>query len=120
MFSTIGDRIVYCRGFLDCTRKEFATQLGDVSLPTLSRWELNYVKIPQKKLERLVHFFNQKGIRVDIDWIRSGQGLPPINLNLKDFQDIKFDEISYSIMIGLHKTIKNFQFKQLNSNFYIL
>ena len=59
MFNSIGERIVYCRGILGYSRKEFAEQMNGISLPTLSRWELNYVRIPDKQLDKLVVFFNE-------------------------------------------------------------
>lgn len=117
MFSSIGDRITYCRGLLGLSRKELSKHLT-VAIPTLARWELNYIKIPQKKLQLITDYLNCNNIKISIEWLRTGDGLPPINLNQKDFEEDNFDNAIFLNANQLANQIKNFQFKQINNNFF--
>jgi transcriptional regulator with XRE-family HTH domain len=120
MFETLGDRITYCRSLLGLTRKGLSDQIrAEISLPTLTRWELDNTEQPNtKKIMLLVDFFKNHGLNVTKEWITKGLGLPPISIHLKDFQDGDFDIISYNTMATLRNRIKHFHFAQINNNFF--
>lgn len=118
MYKTIGERITYCRNLLGISRREFVEAIGDLSLPTLSRWELNYTEISKPKVEILVNFLKQSGIDVGVEWILTENGQAPINRNLVDFEKLNFDEISYITLSNLKNQIENFEIYQINSNFF--
>jgi len=67
--NTVGDRITYCRSSLCLTRKELAEKWGGASIPSLARWELDTVRIPQKKLKSLIDFLNENGLSVTEKWL---------------------------------------------------
>lgn len=114
--NSIGDRITYCRSFLNLTRKELTIYWGGASIPSLARWELNTVAIPQKKLESLVAFFNKKGLLVSIKWINSGEGIPPVNLDLEIFNEVDFDTLAQESLLNINQKQGNFCFGQVKTN----
>lgn len=118
MFETIGERITYCRNLLGYTRNKFVSSFQEISLPTICRWELNYVSIPDNKLDKLVNFFTENGLNVNKNWLKNGDGIPPINCNLNDVKKKSFDEVAYLSLLSMKQQIKNFDFKQIQSNFF--
>ena len=118
MFNTPGERVTYCRGLLGYTRSMLVSEIPGISLSTISRWELGYNEIPETKFDKLVSFFNDKGISVHSNWIKNGTGMPPINTNLNDISNNNFDEISYLTLSNLKQQIKDFEFKQITTNFF--
>lgn len=119
MFDTIGERITYCRSLLGMTRNDLAEKLGGVvSLPTIARWELNTVIPSLKKIDILVSFFISQGISVSTDWVKNGEGYPPISIDLKKFDSSQFDELAYSTLVSIRNIVKDFFFQQVNSNFF--
>lgn len=118
MFDTIGDRITYCRSLLRLARNEMAKEVAvNISLPTLARWELNTVSPSLKKIQILADFFVKKGIDVSAEWLKKGEGYPPISLELNKFDVGQFDELAYSVLIGVRNKIRDFYFQQVTSNF---
>lgn len=53
--NNIGHRIAHCRKLLNLTR-EGPAKSANISIPTLSRWELNYIKLSTQKEELLYNF----------------------------------------------------------------
>lgn len=116
---SIGQRITKCRNMLGFTRPDLVAKLGGVSVPTLSRWELNSVNIPKLKLQRLVEFFNQYGINVTETWLETGIGFEPKLTDFSDLvNDLNFDEIAINTLDDLKRNIKNFSIMQINSKFF--
>jgi hypothetical protein len=116
---TTGDRLIYCRGLIGFDRKDLLNAIGNgTSSSSLARWELNQTAIPKSKLKLLVDTFLEHNIRVSIDWLKSGIGVPPINLNLQNLRHLNFDDLTYPILFKLHQNIKDFHFKQVNNNFF--
>ena len=113
---SIGDRITYCRSSLNLTRKELAKRWGGASIPSLARWELNTVTIPQKKLESLVEFFNERGLLVNIDWVNRGEGIPPVNLGSDIFNEVDFDALAQESLLSINQKQGNFCFGQVKTN----
>lgn len=118
MLNSIGERIAFCRGLLGFTRKEFVNQFKIVTLSTFARWELNTINIPEQKIKKLIEFFNNSGILVKSEWIRYNEGIPPINITLKNFEANNFDEIVYLALNSVSQKIKDFKFFQINNNFF--
>ena len=118
VLNTVGERINYCRGLLNISRKKMSDMLGDVSVPTLSRWELNVVITPDKKIAKIVDFFHKHGISVSEKWIMTGEGDRPINSNARELEHYCFDELSHEVFFNLEDKIKDFYFKQMVNNFF--
>ncbi len=118
MYKTSGERLSYCRSLLGLSRRQFAEAVGGISVPTISRWELNYTAITRPKLEEIVQFFRNHGIEVTSEWIISNSDQPPINTNLQDLNKLNFDELSYITLTNLKNTIENFEIYQINNNFF--
>lgn len=116
IINTLGDRITYCRSSLYLTRKELIEKWGCASIPTMARWELDTVRIPQKKLASLVQFFNNNGLVVTENWLKNGAGAPPFLLNAKLFNQFDFDSIAQEKLLDLNRQIKNFIFGQTMNN----
>lgn len=112
-----GERLNYCRSLLGKSRKELSDELGTVSLPTISRWELNTTKIPDKKIDLLLSYFKKNNIFIKKDWLQHGLGEAPINGNLKNFDISNFDDIAIKQLFSLKKEIKNFWYSQVSTNF---
>lgn len=113
---SIGDRITYCRSSLNLTRKDLAKCWGRASIPSLARWELNTVTIPQKKLESLVSFFNEQGLLVNVNWIKNGEGIPPVNLGSDIFDKVDFDTLAQESLLSINQKQTNFCFGQVKTN----
>lgn len=115
--NSIGDRITYCRSALYLTRKELASEWKGASVPTISRWELDVIDIPYKKLDTLIKFFQKKGLVVTKEWIIRGVGAPPVLLSDEHFDDLDFDSLAQEELLTLNKKIKNFIFGKITNNF---
>jgi len=115
--NTIGDRITYCRSSLFFTRKELSNLWKGASIPTISRWELDSVRIPLKKLNSLIEFFNEKGLIVSREWLLEGTGIPPFLLRDDKFDDPDFDSLAQEKLLDINRQIKNFIFGQIKNNF---
>lgn len=118
MFDNIGERISYCRGMLNLTRDKFIEKFNLITLSTFARWELNSINIPEQKLKLLAEFFNKNGIIVKLEWLRYGEGVPPINLSTKNIELLNFDETVYTTLSSMALKITNFKFYQINNNFF--
>lgn len=118
IYKTEGERLNYCRSLLGKSRKELADELGIISLPTLSRWELNTTQIPLKKVDALVKYFSDNNILVSKEWLVSGDNHPPIDGNLQEFNKNNFDDIAMGSLFSLRKEIKGFWFSQVSNNFF--
>jgi transcriptional regulator with XRE-family HTH domain len=118
MYNTVGERISYCRNLLGISRREFVNAFGKITLPTLSRWELDYTAIPTLKLDSLINFFQLNGIDVSAEWILSNNGHPPINTNLQSLDKLNFDELAYITLSNLKNNIEHFEIYQINNNFF--
>jgi len=118
MSFSIGERISYCRNLLGISRAMLCSELPDLSVPTLTRWELNMVKIPPKRIELLVDYFIKQNILVTKDWLLFGKGEPPTNLNLKEIQEFNFDDLANQTFLNLRGKISNFSYYQVNNNFF--
>lgn len=116
--NTIGDRITYCRSTIGLTRKELAELWGEVSVPTLSRWELDSIEPTHKKISLIVDFFSSKGLIVSPEWIQSGQGLAPSHLNMSEFTEDDFDALCEQNFLSLNQKIRNFAYYKVTSNFF--
>jgi len=114
---TTGERLNYCRSLLGKSRKELSEELGIISLPTLSRWELNTTRIPDKKIDVLLTYFKIHNILITKDWLKDGVGEAPLNGNLKNFDITNFDDIAIKQLFSLKKEIKNFWYSQVSTNF---
>jgi transcriptional regulator with XRE-family HTH domain len=118
MLNTVGERITYCRNLLGLARNEVPKKMGEqISLPTLARWELGTVTPSLKKVKMLTDFFISQGLDVKSEWIHEGKGYPPISIDLKKFDHVQFDELAYTTLINIRNKVKNFDFRQVNSNF---
>jgi hypothetical protein len=115
--NTLGDRITYCRSSLFLTRKELSDLWQGASIPTISRWELDSIRIPLKKLNSLVDFFNAKGLIVSHEWLLEGTGVPPFLLRDDKFDEPDFDSLAQEKLLDLNRQIKNFVFGQVKNNF---
>ena len=116
--NTIGDRITYCRSSLGLTRKELAESWGEVSVPTLSRWELDTIEPALKKISSIAEFFCSQGLIVSPHWIQRGEGFTPSLLNMKEFTEDDFDNICDQNFLSLNQKIKNFIWYKATSNFF--
>jgi hypothetical protein len=116
LINSMGDRITYCRSTLQLTRKELIDEWAGASIPTLVRWELGTVKIPEKKISSLVSYFNLKGLIVTKDWIFQGSGTPPVLISEQLFDEIDFDSLVQENLLELNRKIKNFIFGQVKNN----
>lgn len=114
--NTVGDRITYCRSSLCLTRKELAEKWGGASIPTLARWELDTVRIPQKKLLSLLDFFHRNGLSVKEPWLKDGFGSPPLLLYSDLFNEVDFDSIAQEKLLDVNKQVNNFIFGQVKNN----
>lgn len=114
---TIGERLSYCRNVLGLSRPELVSAIKNLSVTTLSRWELNYIDIPILQLERMHKFFNKSGILVSLEWLESGLGSPPINSNLLPAEKYNHDEITYFVYSSLKKNIENIENFIVTNNF---
>ena len=118
MYESVGERLSYCRSLLGFSRQDFVAKFGGLSVPTLSRWELNYNLIPATKLNKLVEFFKKNGIEVSVEWILLNIGQAPINTNLQSFDKLNFDEISYITLYNLRNNVIDFEISQINNSFF--
>lgn len=119
MFNTLGERITYCRNLLNLSRNDLVENLnGEISLPTLARWELNTVIPSTKKIQTLKNYFEKSGITLSLEWLKNGVGYPPVSLELKKFDFFQFDEVAYTTLVGIRNKIKDFYFSQVNSNYF--
>lgn len=118
MYTTIGERLSYCRNLLALSRTEFVEQIKNISIASLNRWELDYVKIPNKQLENIVLFLNSRGIFVSSEWILNGTGESPINDNLKNLNSLNFDEITHLTLMSLKNNINGLDFFTISNNFF--
>lgn len=114
----MGERISFCRGMLGLTREKFAEKFKVITLSTLARWELDKINIPEPKLNYLIDFLKQNGVLVKSEWLRYGEGTPPINLAIKDFDVLNFDETTYTTLSSVAQKVVNFKFYQVNNNLY--
>ncbi len=114
---TIGERLNYCRSLLGKSRKELSDELGTISLPTLSRWELNTTKIPDKKIDNLLNYFKKNNIFITHEWLKNGSGDAPLDGNLKNFDKDNFDDVVIKQLFSLKKEIKNFWYSLVSTNF---
>lgn len=114
--TTTGDRITYCRSSLSMTRKELAEGWQGASIPTLSRWELDTVAIPAKKLSSLTDYFNQQGLLVTENWLTTGEGIPPVILNESGFDAIDFDAMAEQCLLDINRRQYNFCFGKVSNN----
>jgi hypothetical protein len=110
--NSIGDRITYCRSSLALTRKELSSLWGGASVPTIARWELDTVKIPNKKLLSIIKFFLQEGLIVNDLWVVGGVGNPPFLINEDAFSKIDFDSLAQENLLNINMQQKNFVFGQ--------
>jgi transcriptional regulator with XRE-family HTH domain len=118
MYETIGERITYCRNLLGLSRREVVLLFGSITLPTITRWELNTTNIPTKRLKDLVIFFNANGIMVNEDWLLNGKGAQPVNKNLQSANSLNFDEIAFVNLSSLKSYIQDFEILQINTAFF--
>ena len=114
--NTMGDRITYCRSSLCLTRKELIEKWRGASIPTLARWELDIVKIPQKKLLSLIAFFHENGLLVTEAWLKDSLGTPPLLLQNDQFDEVDFDSIAQEKLLDVNRQLKNFIFGQVKNN----
>lgn len=115
---TVGDRLSYCRSAIRLTRKELSEMWGQASVPTISRWELDSIEPTLKKITSLSEFFCSKGLIVSVDWIQEGTGLAPSLLNMKEFNEEEFDELCEQNFLNLNKSLKDFVYYKVTSNFF--
>jgi hypothetical protein len=85
---------------------------------TITRWENNAVRITKKQLDKLINTFKLHYLIVEQEWLLTGNGISPINLNASDINKLNFDEISYKNLNSLKTEIKDFEIYQVNSNFF--
>lgn len=64
----MGSRIKELRKYFKMTQEEFASELG-IKQNTLSRYEAGQTPIPESLIELIRHKW-----RVDVEWIRGGEG----------------------------------------------
>jgi len=114
--NSVGDRLTYCRSSLCLTRKELACDWGGASVPSIARWELDTVKIPNKKLLSVIEFFLKKGLIVNESWIIDGVGNPPFLVRNDAFIDIDFDSLAQENLLNINMQQKNFVFGQSRNN----
>lgn len=114
---SIGDRLIYCRNMLGFTRKNLS-DLINISTSSLSRWELNYIKIPTSQIKKFVIFFENHGINVSAEWLEYGTGIPPLNANFNNFTKDNIGDIIYSTLLDIKNKTGCFEFKQVNNNFF--
>ena len=114
--NSIGDRLTYCRSSLCLTRKELSCDWGGASVPSIARWELDTVKIPNKKLLSAIGFFLKKGLIVNEAWIIDGVGNPPFLVRNDAFVDIDFDSLAQENLLNINMQQKNFVFGQSRNN----
>ena len=100
------------------TRKEFSAVWGEVSVPTLSRWELDVIQPASKKISSLVEFFCSKGLIVLPQWIENGTGISPSMLNIKEFVENEFDAMCEYTFKSIVQNINNFIYYKVTSNFF--
>lgn len=115
--NTLGDRITYCRSSLFLTRKELSDLWVGASIPTISRWELDSVRIPMKKLTSLIEFFTNQGLIVSQEWLLEGTGIPPFLLRDDKFDEPDFDSLAQEKLLDINRQVKNFVFGQVKNNF---
>ena len=115
--NTLGDRITYCRSSLFLTRKELSDLWTGASIPTISRWELDSVRIPMKKLTSLIEFFTNKGLIVSQEWLLEGTGILPFLLRDDKFDEPDFDSLAQEKLLDINRQVKNFVFGQAKNNF---
>lgn len=115
--NTLGDRITYCRSSLSLTRKELSILWKGASIPTISRWELDSVRIPIKKLNSLIEFFNGKGLIVSQEWLLEGTGIPAFLLRNDKFDEPDFDSLAQEKLLDINRQVNNFVFGQVKNNF---
>lgn len=118
IIKTVGERLNYCRSLLGKSRQEVSKEIGTVSLPTLSRWELDTTAIPVKKIDILIKYFAENNIFVSKEWLINGTGHSPIDGNLQEFNKNNFDDIAMSTLFSIKREIKNFWFSQVSNNFF--
>jgi transcriptional regulator with XRE-family HTH domain len=118
LLNTLGARISFCRGMLGLTREKFIENFGIITLSTLARWELNTINIPESKLCLLYNFFLKNGLLLKLEWLRYGEGMPPINVSKTNLNTLNFDEITYTILSLVRKKLNNFKFYQINNTLY--
>ena len=118
MFSTVGERLNYCRSLINKTRKEVSDEIQVISMPTLSRWELNTIAVPKKKFIILVNYFAKNNLFVSEEWLSSGDGSLPVNGNLEEFNEENFDDLVLKNLLSMQENVKNFWFSQVSNNFF--
>ena len=114
--NSMGDRITYCRSALGLTRKELAERWGGASVPSIARWELDTVKIPEKKLLAMICFFFDCGLVITEEWIISGTGTPPLLIKNDLFKDLDFDSLAQENLLNINMQQKGFIFGQVRNN----
>ncbi len=55
---------------------------------------------------------------VKLEWLRYGEGVPPVNLSTKNIAQFNFDEIVYTTLSSMSLKVTNFKFYQVNNNFF--
>lgn len=116
-YDKLGERICYCRNLLGLTQREFAIEF-DVSKASITRWEIDGVHIPPKKILALIEFFNSRGLLVSHGWLTRGVGTIPILQHITSLEKLNFDELTYVTLNRLKKEINNFEFYQTNTKFF--
>ncbi|MEN4771278.1 hypothetical protein J9874_04051 (plasmid) [Duffyella gerundensis] len=83
MLDTIGKRLKCCRAATGTSPQEVVAYVHekkmDLSYTSYTRWEAGSA-FPTKKIEVLkivADFFNKNGLRVETNWILTGEGFPP-------------------------------------------
>ncbi|KAB8035612.1 hypothetical protein GCL60_16830 (plasmid) [Silvanigrella paludirubra] len=95
MTSSIGDRITYLRKQARLTRI-FIREKYSISENTLRKWEENKLKVPEDKIDLIFYVFNNEGVQVTKEWIKSGKGDKPlfsINYEKIKISSIKNDDV---------------------------
>lgn len=118
MFFTVGERLNYCRSLINKTRKEVSDEIQVISIPTLTRWELNTISVPKKKFKLLVDYFSKNNLFVSEEWLSNGTGGLPINGNLEEFSEENFDDLALKNLLSMQENVKDFWFSQVSNNFF--
>ena len=114
--NSIGDRITYCRSSLGLTRKELSENWGGASVPSIARWELGTVKIPEKKLLSMIHYFYENGLVITGNWINNGVGTPPLLIQNDQFMELDFDSLAQETLLNINMQQQGFIFGQVRNN----
>lgn len=114
--NNLGERIIYCRNLLNLTRPEIVLDLETVTLSTYARWELNSIKIPEKRIVELIKYFNSHGVIVSSEWLRYGHGSIPILLSDDIINKVNFDEVALKVTEQIKISKPNFVFYQISND----